>query len=63
MDDLLDDDDVEIVVPLSPDTAKRLFRFARAVGCHPDRAAGALLRDLLVDDEFWNAAAETETMQ
>ena len=51
------DEDVEVVlVPLDGATLTRLAKFGRATGQHPARAAGALLRDLLADDEFYNAA-------
>lgn len=48
-----DDDDVEDVpIPLDRETIERLARFGRAVGRHPRDVAGALLRDLLIDDEL-----------
>lgn len=55
---LEDDDDVELVpIPMDRETRTRLVRFAKAIGKPPVDAAGSLLSTLLVDDEFWNAAA------
>jgi hypothetical protein len=52
------DDTEELVpIPLDEATRARLVHFARAIGEHPTRAASTLLRELLRDDEFWNAAA------
>jgi hypothetical protein len=48
------DDDTEIVpVPMDRETRKRLVAFARSVELCPVDAAATLLKDLLVDDEFW----------
>lgn len=45
------DDEGEVLpVPLDAETIKLLARFGRAVGKHPTRVAGELLRDLLRDD-------------
>ena len=52
-----DDDEIErLPIPLDGTTRTRLAKFGRAIGQHPADAAGALLRDLLADDEFWNSA-------
>lgn len=46
------EDDIEDVpIPLDRDTITRLVRFSRDVGKHPRDVAGALLRDLLKEDE------------
>lgn len=46
------EDEVEDVpIPLDRDTITRLVRFSRDVGQHPRDVAGALLRDLLKEDE------------
>ncbi len=51
------DDDTEIVpVPMDRETRQRLAAFARAIELAPVDAAATLLKDLLVDDEFWNEA-------
>jgi hypothetical protein len=53
------DDGIELVpVPMGPETRARLVAFARAVGKPPAEAAGALLNDLLEDQDFWDAAAD-----
>lgn len=45
------EEDFEIVpIPLDGDTIERLGRLARASGQNPLECAGALLRDLLLDD-------------
>lgn len=50
-------DDRELVpIPMDAETIRRLARFGQATGLHPTDAAGDLLRDLLADDEFWNAS-------
>jgi hypothetical protein len=46
------DDDFEILpVPVDSATLSRLARLARDAGTNPLECAGALLRDLLIDDE------------
>jgi hypothetical protein len=45
-----------VPVPLDRRTRERLSRFAEAIDEHPLVAAARLLRDLLADDEFYNAA-------
>lgn len=52
-----------VPVPLDPVTTERLLRFAEASGLHPLVAAASLLRDLLADDEFYNAAAAEAVSQ
>jgi hypothetical protein len=49
-----------VSVPLDPITLRRLISFSSAVGKLPHEAASALLRDLLADDELWNAAANDD---
>ena len=44
-------------MPLDDGTADRLERFATATGKTPAQAAALLLRDLLWDPDFWQAAA------
>ena len=57
-------DDFETVpVPLDRTTRERLVRFAEAVGEHPLVIAARLMRDLLADDEFYNAAAAEAASQ
>lgn len=41
---------------LDGETIARLVRFSEAVGKPPRAVASELIRDLLADDEFWNAA-------
>jgi hypothetical protein len=49
--------DVEVVpIPLDGATLTRLAEFGRATRQHPVDAASSLLRELLHDDEFYNAA-------
>lgn len=58
-DDEDDEEGVELVpVPMGRKTRERLARFAAALGKQPIHAAGKLMRDLMSDDEFYNAAAE-----
>jgi hypothetical protein len=48
-----------IEIAVDANTRKRLLKFTRACGGDdPTVMAGALLRDLLFDDEFYNAASE-----
>lgn len=50
------DDEIEMVpIPLDRETIARLARLGRAIGKHPTKAAGELLRDLLRDDEMAHA--------
>jgi hypothetical protein len=48
----------EDVVPLNAVTLRRLERFARGLGKPVGAAAADLLRDLLADEEFWEAAED-----
>jgi hypothetical protein len=57
METFCDDETEEALIDLDQDTIARLARFGRAVGKHPRVLAGELLRDLLADPDFWNAAA------
>jgi hypothetical protein len=51
------EEDVEVVpIPLDGATLTRLAKFGQATGQHPVDAASALLRELLKDDDFFNAA-------
>ena len=56
------DDDELLAVPVSRETVRRLVRFSRAVGDDPSKVAGRLLTELLVDDDFWNAAASCDLL-
>lgn len=59
-----DDDIIELPIPLDRETVSRLARLGRAVGKHPAKAAGELLRDLLRDDEMAHCGLiETTTIQ
>jgi 2-keto-4-pentenoate hydratase len=52
-----DDVDIELVpVPMDRETRQRLVKFAAAIDKQPIHAAAQLLRDLLSDDEFYEAA-------
>ena len=48
----------ENVVPMDDLTAARLTLFAARVGKSPAETAAALLRDLLADPDFWDAAGD-----
>lgn len=52
-----EDEDIEPVpIPMGSGTRRRLVRFASAIGKPPAQAAGDLLKDLLADSDFWDAA-------
>lgn len=52
------EDDAEFLpVPMEAATLRRLKRFAADTGMSEVEAAAVLLRDVLADDEMWNAAA------
>lgn len=56
---LEDDDEIELVpVPMDRATRARLARFARLSGDRAVMAAGAILRDVLADEDFWEAAED-----
>lgn len=56
-------EEVELVpVPMDRQTRARLVRFADAIGKPPARAAHDLLRDLLDDPAFWEAAEIPQTI-
>jgi hypothetical protein len=50
------DDFTTVPIPLDRRTRERLAHFAEAIDEHPIIAAARLLRDLLADDDFYNAA-------
>lgn len=51
-----DEDDVEIVpVPMDRVTRERLVVLSKKTGKQPIHVAGDLLRDVLIDDEMFNA--------
>lgn len=50
------------MIPLDDESWERLGRFAAEIRKTPAQAAALLLRDVLVDEQFWEAARSPGAM-